>query len=33
MACSEVVDGRDSIQMWRVAVNILNIAFMDSQKG
>jgi hypothetical protein len=24
MACSRVADGRDSLQIWRVAANILN---------
>jgi hypothetical protein len=33
MACPLVVDGGNSLQMWRVAVNMLNKQLQKSDKG
>jgi hypothetical protein len=33
MACPQVADGRDSLQIWRVAVNILNKQSWTTDKG
>jgi hypothetical protein len=33
MACSWVVDGEDNLQIWRVAVNILNKQSWTANKG
>jgi hypothetical protein len=33
MACPQVADGGDSLQIWRVAANILNKQSRTSNKG
>jgi hypothetical protein len=33
MACSWVADGGDSLQIWKVAVNILNKQLQTANKG
>jgi hypothetical protein len=33
MACSQVADGGDSLQVWRVAANVLNEQSRTSDKG
>jgi len=33
MACPRVADGKDSLHMWRVAVNILNKQSRTAEKG
>jgi hypothetical protein len=33
MACPQVVDGRDGLQQWRIAANILNEQPQTNEKG